>query len=95
MIPLVQNQDIIGLACHICTRCCIYAAIFVDAFSVNHIISPRHAKYCETLTGKFDNMPKINARTDVHVIESVKFLQRCPKATVQEAMIVGNVSMCA
>ena len=37
-------------------------------------------------------MPKINARADVCVFTTVAFLQRCPKATVLEAMKVGGFS---
>ncbi len=37
-------------------------------------------------------MPKINARADVRVFTAVAFLQRCPKATVLEAMKVGGFS---
>ena len=37
-------------------------------------------------------MPKINARADVRVFTAVAFLQRCPTATVLEAMKVGGFS---
>ncbi len=37
-------------------------------------------------------MPKINARADVRVFTAVTFLQRCPKATVLEAMKVEGFS---
>jgi hypothetical protein len=49
-------------------------------------------KGCKSLTGKVLNIPKINARADVCVFTTVAFLQRCPKATVLEAMKVGGFS---
>jgi hypothetical protein len=57
--------------------------------TLSHILTPKGR---EQLTGKFLNMPKINARADVCVFTTVAFLQRCPKATVLEAMKVGGFS---
>ncbi len=61
-------------------------------FRESHYNLPTLAKYCETLTGNVNNMPKINAYTDVCILKSVNFLQRCPKVTVREAMIMGGFS---
>ena len=55
--------------------------------TLSRILTP---KVREPLTGKVLNMPKINARADVRVFTAVAFLQRCPKATVLEAMKVGG-----
>jgi len=57
--------------------------------TLSRILTPKGR---EPLTGKVLNMPKINARADVCVFTTVAFLQRCPKATVLEAMKVGGFS---
>jgi hypothetical protein len=66
---------------------------FCQFFSViqtlSRILTPKGR---EPLTGKVLNMPKINAQADVCVFTTVAFLQRCPKATVLEAMKVGGFS---
>jgi len=57
--------------------------------TLSRILTP---KVREPLTGKVLNMPKINARAVVRIFTTVAFLQRCPKATVLEAMKVGGFS---
>jgi hypothetical protein len=37
-------------------------------------------------------MPKMNARSDARVKKAISFLQKCPAATVKEAMLIAGFS---
>jgi hypothetical protein len=92
MIPLVQTRASLVLRAIFALDVVSRPPFLLMLFRESHYNSPMHTKYRKTLTGNVNNMPKINARTDVCVLKSVNFLQRCSKATVWEAMIVGGFS---